>query len=64
MRQHIHIEENEFGDGTIYPVDTSEEVDAAIAAMRKAGIGHCDIWNGEPPDAYKTGIMLCSDEGA
>ena len=66
MKQHILIEEYEWSDGTAYPVDTAEEVEEALAAMRAVDCIQAIIWNGEPgcEGVYSSGTVLCTDEGA
>jgi hypothetical protein len=58
MRQHICL------DGVAYPVDSSEEIDVAIAAMRSAGLTQSTIWNGEhgDPGSRNSGTALWDEE--
>lgn len=57
---HIIIHINSELDPTTYPIDSYEEIVAAEAALRDAGLAFEDVWVGEPgsPDAYKNGQKL------
>lgn len=46
-----------------YATDTEAECDAAMEAMRAAGLTECDVWAGDPegPDSYKNGQRLFAE---
>lgn len=48
MATHIVIE------GETFPVDSTQEIRAARAAMIRAGVAEAPVWAGEAPDAVKT----------
>ena len=41
-----------------YPTDTLEQIAAAEAAMREAGLAEADVWVGRDDDAYKNGQKI------
>ena len=46
-------------DGEAYITDTTEEIEAAKAALRDAGYASADVWAGDPADeSYKNGQIL------
>ena len=52
-------------DDAIYPVDTDEQVAAARAALREAGLGRAKVYVGEPDglgDSYHNGSLLFASE--
>lgn len=54
MSTHIVIE------GETFPVDSTQEIRAARAAMIRAGVSEAPVWAGEAPDAVKTSGKVLS----
>ena len=60
MTTYILIPRDGTDDHDAWPTDTHAEIAAAAAALRAAGLGSCDVWTGEAPDAVRTGQMFLS----
>lgn len=41
-----------------YPIDTSEQIETATAALKEAGLNETPVWNGDidDPDSYKDSV--------
>jgi len=66
LKKFITIEQPGFDDA-VYPIDTAEEIAAAQAALRDAGIAEAPILYGEAgePDTYRSGrTLLAADASA
>lgn len=57
-RQYVVVQNS--ADGTSMPVDSEEQVDAALAAMARCGQDVADVYYGDPadPDSYASGQRL------
>jgi|GEM_PF-6352429 len=63
MTTYITIEDGP-GDADVYPVDTLEEIEAAQAALRDAGLDAAPVYAGDPdcPDSYANGRVLFAND--
>ena len=59
----VIVESTDTGDyQNFFPVDTEEEINEALAAMRAAGIQEAPIYRGDEEDSIKTSLVLVAGQ--